>query len=94
METVVTVVGNKRDLDDKREVTKQTGQEFAERNGLQFFEASALEAVDELFENSIKEVLHRIEQGRFSEQQKRRSSLPQKVPTNKNSNRNNDTGCC
>ena len=35
------LIGNKADLEDKRVITKEEGQEFASINGMDFFETSA-----------------------------------------------------
>jgi GTPase SAR1 family protein len=37
----ITLVGNKCDLEDKREVSSQEAQSFAKQEGINFFEASA-----------------------------------------------------
>mmetsp|Transcript_17226 Transcript_17226/g.18694 ORF Transcript_17226/g.18694 Transcript_17226/m.18694 type:complete len:213 (+) Transcript_17226:54-692(+) len=49
--TVVILVGNKSDLEYKREVDTQLGKDYAEKNGLGFLETSALESrnVEEAF---------------------------------------------
>jgi len=48
---VVTLVGNKCDMDHKRQVSYQEGYDFAQRNNLQFVETSAVtgENVDDTF---------------------------------------------
>lgn len=38
---IIVLVGNKTDLNDKREVTTQQGEEEAKRQGLRFVETSA-----------------------------------------------------
>jgi len=38
---IIVLVGNKTDLNDKREVTTQVGEEEAKKNGLLFIETSA-----------------------------------------------------
>ena len=37
------LIGNKSDLEDERKVSKEEGKEFAEINGMEFFETSAKE---------------------------------------------------
>jgi GTPase SAR1 family protein len=48
---VITLIGNKCDLDHKREVTAEEGKAFAEKHGLNFLETSAktAENVDQGF---------------------------------------------
>ncbi|XP_021741545.1 ras-related protein Rab5-like isoform X4 [Chenopodium quinoa] len=49
--TFTALVGNKADLDEKREVDNEVAEEYAKENGLHFFETSAKTAqnVNELF---------------------------------------------
>jgi len=63
----IVLVGNKSDLDDKRQVSYEEGKELAEKNELLFFESSAKEGinVDEIFVNSAKEIAKKIEQGYY-----------------------------
>ena len=35
------LIGNKADLEENREITKEEGEEFASVNGMDFFETSA-----------------------------------------------------
>ena len=61
------LVGNKCDLEDKRQVSYEEGQDLAEKNELLFFETSAKDGinVEELFVNSAKEISKKIEQGYY-----------------------------
>ena len=63
----IVLVGNKSDLDDKRQVSYEEGKELAEKNELLFFESSAKDGinVDEIFVNSAKEIAKKIEQGYY-----------------------------
>ena len=56
------MVGNKCDLEDKRQVTKEEGQELADAYGLLFFETSAKTDVNvkTVFNNSLEEIARRI----------------------------------
>ena len=53
------LVGNKSDLDHKRQVTYDNGKELAEKYGINFMETSAKETVniDNLFESTTKTFL-------------------------------------
>ena len=63
----IIVVGNKCDLEDKRQVTYEEGKELADKNELLFFESSAKDGinVDDIFINSAKEISKKIEQGYY-----------------------------
>ena len=61
----MVLVGNKCDLEDKRQVSYEEGKELADKNDFLFFESSAKDGtnVDEIFTNSAKEIAKKIEQG-------------------------------
>ena len=63
----MVLVGNKCDLEDKRQVSYEEGKELADKNELLFFESSAKDGinVNEIFENSAKEIAKKIEQGYY-----------------------------
>jgi len=57
-DVTIVVCGNKKDLEDQREVSTETGQELADSINSSFFEISAKEGfnVVEVFETIIREV--------------------------------------
>ena len=59
------LVGNKCDLEERREVTYEEGKELADKYGMQFYETSAKNGknVEELFFNSAEEISKKIESG-------------------------------
>ena len=61
------LVGNKSDLEEKREVSKEEGQELANQYGIDFFETSAKtgQNVEELFYNSAEYIENKIEEGYY-----------------------------
>ena len=58
----ITLVGNKCDLEEERQVSNEEGSEFATRYGLSFFETSAKNQVniEEIFNNSADFIADRI----------------------------------
>ena len=59
----IILIGNKTDLEDKREVTFQEGEEFAKNNGLFFLETSAknFTNINESFNKLTEEIYDNIE---------------------------------
>uniref|UniRef100_A0A0P6DJG3 Ras-related protein Rab-4A n=1 Tax=Daphnia magna TaxID=35525 RepID=A0A0P6DJG3_9CRUS len=62
---VVLLVGNKRDLEEDRQVSFLEASQFAQENDLMFLEASALtgENVEEAFLQCAKSILSKVETG-------------------------------
>ncbi|EDO36396.1 predicted protein [Nematostella vectensis] len=71
----IVLVGNKDDLEGKREVTTQEGQELAHRFDCPFFETSACQRhfVDDAFHGLVREIRKKEKQrltGHFQEEKK------------------------
>ena len=64
---VIMLIGNKCDLESKREVKYEEGEAFAKEHGLVFMETSAKTAqnVEEAFINTAKEIFGKIQEGVF-----------------------------
>lgn len=64
---VIMLIGNKSDLESRRDVKKEEGEAFAREHGLIFMETSAKTAcnVEEAFINTAKEIYRKIQQGLF-----------------------------
>jgi len=64
---VIMLIGNKSDLDHRRQVSKEEGEKFAKDNGLIFLEASAKTAanVEEAFINTAQKIYDNIQSGVF-----------------------------
>uniref|UniRef100_A0A6B2LKG2 Uncharacterized protein n=1 Tax=Arcella intermedia TaxID=1963864 RepID=A0A6B2LKG2_9EUKA len=62
---VITVIGNKCDLEGNRQVTREEGEEFARKYNLLFLETSAktAENVDEAFIHTAKDIYGKQERG-------------------------------
>ncbi|XP_061477652.1 ras-related protein Rab-2A-like [Rhineura floridana] len=64
---VIMLIGNKSDLESRREVKKEEGEAFARQHGFIFTETSAKTAsnVEEAFINTTKEIYEKIQEGVF-----------------------------
>jgi len=64
---VIMLIGNKSDLESRRDVKKEEGEAFAREHGLVFMETSAKTAanVEEAFINTAKEIYEKIQEGVF-----------------------------
>eukprot|EP00599_Poterioochromonas_sp_BG-1_P015581 CAMPEP_0173157194 /NCGR_PEP_ID=MMETSP1105-20130129/15417_1 /TAXON_ID=2985 /ORGANISM="Ochromonas sp., Strain BG-1" /LENGTH=168 /DNA_ID=CAMNT_0014074487 /DNA_START=129 /DNA_END=635 /DNA_ORIENTATION=- len=65
---VIMLIGNKKDLDFKRTVSFQEGEQYAKQHGLLFMEASAKngENVEEAFMTTAIQVLEHIRTGLYT----------------------------
>lgn len=63
--TVIMLIGNKKDLEDQREVTFEEASRFAKENGLLFVEASAKtgENVEHAFLKTASMIFENVEEG-------------------------------
>ncbi|KAI9318414.1 ras family-domain-containing protein [Dichotomocladium elegans] len=63
--TVIMVVGNKKDLESNREVSREEGEQFARDNDLFFMETSAKsgENVEEVFVKTAQTIFKKIQSG-------------------------------
>ena len=68
-DVIIVLVGNKTDLNDKREVTTQQGEDEAKKNNLMFVETSAKSGhnVEVVFERATRDILEKVRKGEFDE---------------------------
>lgn len=93
----VILIGNKKDLEDKRQVTYEEGETFAKENGLMFLETSAKTAynVVEAFNLSAQAILNNIEKtGVNPTDNKNKVKLNNNSQGNSQTGGNDKKGCC
>jgi len=63
----IMLIGNKSDLEHKRQVSHQEGEEFAKRHGLAFLETSSKTAqnVEDAFVGTAKKIFDKIQEGAY-----------------------------
>ena len=87
----IIIIGNKIDLEDMREITKDVASAFAKENKFKYFETSAKtgEGVDEAFRDLINQVLANLDKN--EEETIERKSI--KIEENK-TDKQKKKGCC
>ncbi|RCH95757.1 Ras- protein Rab-2A [Rhizopus azygosporus] len=98
--TVIMLIGNKSDLESKRQVSREEAERFAQENGLFFLETSAKTAnnIEEAFVKTAEEIQRKIQDGTIdltSESNGVKLALPQggsSLPSANTSSSSN--GCC
>ena len=80
-ETKYILVGNKKDLENQREVQIEEGEDFAKKNNIKFFETSAKDGTNviDVFETLAKEIVNDVEQ--INTRSKRSSQVLKKKNT-------------
>ena len=91
---LIYLIGNKSDLEEKRQVTQEEAKQFAEENDLVFYETSALNGdnIEEIFVQSATDLVNKLEAGELKEDF---NNTGIKVFTyNKDSEGKKKKGCC
>ncbi len=97
---LMILVGNKIDLENKREVTYDEGNTFAGKNGMLFFECSAKAGknIDNIFYESTKEIDKRIKEGFYDLTNEncviKQNKTTETITLGNPSNENNNRYCC
>ena len=62
---LMVLVGNKENISEKRQVNLEEGQEFADKNGMLFYEACSKDGtyIDNIFYDTADKIAHYIDQG-------------------------------
>lgn len=97
---VIMLIGNKCDLDSKRQVSREEGEAFARRNGLVFMETSAKTAlnVDDAFLQTATLIYDNVQSGTIeasvvSGRPGAQANNTQLLNANANSNNRGDSSC-
>ena len=99
-EVLICLVGNKCDLENRRAISFEEGQKFAEDNQLLFFETSAKDGtnIEEIFIQSASNLIDKIESGQIKLGGSDSGIKIGKYPNNEESkddvNNNKKNNCC
>ena len=101
-DVLIMLVGNKSDLEDKREVQIDEAKKKAEQHKIAFCETSALKGnnIEQAFDSLIDEIAKKVEKEKLSEVKVIKESIPITLDTNEKKekdngkNNNNKKNCC
>ncbi len=100
-DVLIMLVGNKSDLEDKREVQTEDVIKKAEQFKIAFCETSALDGknIDHAFDNLINEIAKKVEKEKANEVKNLQDSKGISLDTmgekrNEKGNKKNNQGCC
>ena len=94
----IVIIGNKLDMEDQREITKEQAEQFVSENKYKYFETSA--KTGEGIDKSIRELASQIlkQDGQMDGQKAARATSRQlkkeDITTNNNNDENKKGGCC
>lgn len=92
------ILGNKCDLESKREVTRENAEQFAKRNNVRLLECSAMENIniDKAFQVLTQDILNKVcppDKEEVPTKGKKRKNKSVKLKK-QNNNQRNSGGCC
>ncbi len=96
----MVLVGNKSDLENQRKVTYEQGKALADKNGMLFFETSALTGtnVAKIFQDSAQEIINRMKSGMYDMSSDscgiKQGVAPQNEILTANRDKKSGGGCC
>ena len=99
-EVLICLVGNKCDLENRRAISFEEGQKFAEDNQLLFFETSAKDGtnIEEIFIQSASNLIDKIESGQIklggSDSGIKIGKYPNNGESKDDVNNNKKNNCC
>ena len=96
---LIYLIGNKTDLEDKRQVSKEDAKKFSEENNLAYYETSALNGsnIEEIFVNSASSLVEKLESGELKNELSTSGIKIFKYPnkeTEEKMNQKKQNGCC
>ena len=97
---LMVLVGNKNDLEERREVSYNEGSIFAQKNGMLFFECSAKTGnnVEQIFMESTREIYKRIKEGFYDLENEnciiKRGTDSDNITLSKENQNTNSGFCC
>ena len=92
----ILLIGNKSDLDDKRQVSKEQGEEKAKSFGCAFLETSALSGnnIEKAFETMIKEIYEKFSNDSTGDDQLDSAEKGEDIKLGNKDDQNNETKKC
>lgn len=99
-EVLICLVGNKCDLENRRAISFEEGQKFADDNQLLFFETSAKDGtnIEEIFIQTASNLIDKIESGQIklggSDSGIKIGKYPNNGDTRDDANNNKKNNCC
>lgn len=90
------IIGNKCDLESKREVSRESAEQFAHRHNLKVIECSARESIniDKAFETLTQDILNKVCPPQEKEEPTPRGKRKKNKNVKLNKQNNKGGGCC